>query len=346
MVRKSAALTDADQRLGNPRSVGGFVCSSGVSSGPLCADLSRVVTSWFTFRLRSAAESFVRVRADRQNALSGAGRLPHCPARAPTAKVRRTSTAVRPTTPKPSSVLRAGDTPVVAHRDDDLMSAAVALAGQTIPRAPRFRERLLDDALESALTELGEDIEVVPRRHLPLVGWESLKGAEAPRSREADLQVRRAGAEFPFLVSEQKIDDLSASVFDAAKLLSFGRLPSVRSTYLVAAATPRTFAGTKPGRPLFHPGRRRWSLAELVAEAWQSDWLWHLGAAKAAPRELPETFETELVHTTPVVSYPPHELRCVRISSGTDTETAMVILSEGRLAGDADRSAHSDGRRS
>lgn len=226
--------------------------------------------------------------------------------------------------------------PEPAERHDLIMGEAVAAAAGAIAVAPSFLERFIDDALGTALEAECPGAEVILRRHLPLTGWERLPGARTTRplnSREADLQFVPAGHTQPAILSEQKVWDFDAALFDLAKLLTFGRLPGVISTYLVGADLPQRFESDGPGCALFADGpARRWHLAEIATGRWQAAWMHHLRNAGVAPREIPSRFTTRLVARADVPAFPGHELRCIRVDG--DNAAPFATLRAGRLLGE------------
>lgn len=223
--------------------------------------------------------------------------------------------------------------PEDAEQHDLLMRDVVADAAAGILSAPSFLERFIDEALEAALISRRPSARVILRRQLPLADWERLpkSGSKRPAtSREADLQFIAAGETAPSLLSEQKVWDFDASIFDLAKLLSFSKLPGVVSTYLIGADEPRRFALDKPGHRLYSDGPpRSWSLREVMTAGWESAWVKHCRRAGVAPSRLPMRFTTHLVARAAVPAFPGHELRCVRVEP--DGAAPWGNLRQGRL---------------
>lgn len=211
------------------------------------------------------------------------------------------------------------------------MHRALVAAGSEIPAAPSFLERFVDDALATSIGREWAGARCTTRRQVPLLEWERLKTSTSSRPtdcRESDLQVIAPGASTPCLLTEQKVWDFDASLFDVAKQLSFARLPGVTSTYLVGAGRAAHFAGPGAGRALYAFGERRWSVTELIGGAWRTAWEHHITRAGVAPRRLPMFFTTRLIATAPVAAFPDHEMRCVRIV--VETRGLEACLRQGR----------------
>lgn len=106
-----------------------------------------------------------------------------------------------------------------------------------------------------------------------------------PTKRESDLHVIPPRGSVPAILSEHKIWDLDASLFDVAKLLTFARLDGVASTYLVAGERRELFDTHKPGRALYARTDRSWHITELCHGPWKDTWMKHLlNAGVARPR--------------------------------------------------------------
>lgn len=212
------------------------------------------------------------------------------------------------------------------------MRQATTRAAASISSAASFLERYVDDGLAAAIAELWPGATPRVRSHLELLDWERLRSSASsrePRRRESDLQVQAPGDSAPSLLSEQKVWDLDASLFDVAKLLSFARLPGVISTYLVAAGRPAHFAGPGAGRALYADGSRRWPQTDLATGPWQEAWSEHLRNGGVAPRQLPMFFTTTLIASAQVAGFRDHELRCVRVDG--DLDGPVAYFDQGQL---------------
>lgn len=215
------------------------------------------------------------------------------------------------------------------------MRACVSDAAARIAPASSFLERFVDEALCEAIVSRWTDARVEVRRHLPLVGWERMPESTArrpPTKRESDLHVIPPRGSVPAILSEHKIWDLDASLFDVAKLLTFARLDGVASTYLVAGERRELFDTHKPGRALYARTDRSWHITELCHGPWKDTWMKHLLNAGVAPTSLPLDFETTFLAEAPVAGFPDHDLRCVRMEAKPNSD--MVEFRHGRMLGE------------
>ena len=105
------------------------------------------------------------------------------------------------------------------QRHDELMREALNVAAADIQDAKSFLEKYVDDALAAALERRWPGAKAITRATLPLLDWERLASSRSTRrsdNRESDLQVIAPGDSSPCLLSEQKVWDFDASLFDVA----------------------------------------------------------------------------------------------------------------------------------
>jgi hypothetical protein len=194
---------------------------------------------------------------------------------------------------------------------DALIRAAIPEAARLIRsiRSPsRFRESRLERAIVESLRRIGVPYErVFTTEHKIEHDWDPLPSV-------IDMTVSHEGHDDLAIAVELKVDDVDDMIWDAYKMIAARQLPGIVSTYLVAAATAKTFSKPRGCARLFAHDQVETDSLELFRDC-ASTWRRAL-TYRARPTRIPGTITTSLIAGADVAGYPGYELRAVSVAGG------------------------------
>lgn len=179
------------------------------------------------------------------------------------------------------------------------------------PEDKSFLERRLEEALVQELAK-----EFAPKK---IVAKKKLVGVELPDwdPQPGWIDVAVLEEESPWLTIELKIDDIDQTLWDIYKMASARRLSSVAASYVVAAASIRTWTSELDCVGLFSRERADadW-YSEFLFEKYRRAWVHLLKGGAARPIRVPEQIRLTFVASSSLAAYPGYEVRALGVAMG------------------------------
>jgi hypothetical protein len=195
------------------------------------------------------------------------------------------------------------------EKDDELMRAVILAAAQALQRdsvKTTLLERLLEQALVTTWPMISKGGCADREKRLFASDWD-------PQPHGVDFVASRAeDPEFPTIIAELKIQNVTETMWDLYKMLAVMQENStIRRAYLIVAAT----SWNGPCSELFLPDQERtWNSEELFTN-WRSAWEWLLEGGAARPKRVPSVVRSTYVAGHVIDAFPGYEVRCVAVEA-------------------------------
>jgi hypothetical protein len=191
---------------------------------------------------------------------------------------------------------------------DRLVARAIAEAAEALAMpGAQLREKDLEAALVRSLPNHVEGTPIPHKGPFKLPDWD-------PKPGPVDIRIVNAAAE-TFVAAELKVEKTDETLWDIVKMLAAARCPHVQRTYVVVAASSKTWNGKRECADLFftpaEPPQKIRS-ARLFDRYWRS-WTHLLLEGSARPTRMPDLFHIHPVAAVRNPNMPDWEIRAISV---------------------------------